>query len=84
MIQSNKLGASLAGALSHHSDFIRTQRVLRAEEKAAKLPVKMVFPLIFGIFPAIVIVTAGPGIIHIIGFFFKGGLFHGARPMGGF
>jgi tight adherence protein C len=81
MIQSNKLGASLAGALRHHSDFIRTQRVLRAEEKAAKLPVKMVFPLIFGIFPAIIIVTAGPGIIQIIDVFFKGGLFQGARPM---
>jgi tight adherence protein C len=79
MIQSNKLGASLAGALRHHSDFIRTQRILRAEEKAAKLPVKMVFPLIFGIFPAIIIVTAGPGIIHIIDVFFKGGLFQGAQ-----
>jgi tight adherence protein C len=80
MIQSNKLGASLSNALRNHSDFIRTQRILRAEEKAAKLPVKMVFPLIFGIFPAIVIVAAGPGIIHIIDFFFKGGLFHGAHP----
>lgn len=79
MIQSNKLGASLASALRHHSDFIRTQRILRAEEKAAKLPVKMVFPLIFGIFPAIVIVTAGPGIIHIIDFFFKGGFLQGAQ-----
>jgi tight adherence protein C len=81
MIQSNKLGASLAGALRHHSDFIRTQRILRAEEKAAKLPVKMVFPLIFCIFPAIIIVTAGPGIIHIIDVFFKGGLFQGAQSM---
>jgi tight adherence protein C len=79
MIQSNKLGASLAGALRHHSDFIRTQRILRAEEKAAKLPIKMVFPLIFGIFPAIVIVTAGPGIIQLIDFLFKGGLLHGAQ-----
>jgi tight adherence protein C len=81
MIQSNKLGASLASALRHHSDFIRTQRILRAEEKAAKLPVKMVFPLIFGIFPAIIIVTAGPGIIQIIDIFFKGGFFQGAQPM---
>lgn len=81
MIQSNKLGASLAGALRHHSDFIRIQRILRAEEKAAKLPVKMVFPLLFCIFPAIVIVTAGPGIIHIIDLFLKGGLFDGAQPM---
>jgi tight adherence protein C len=81
MIQSNKLGASLADALRHHSDFIRTQRILRAEEKAAKLPVKMVFPLIFGIFPAIIIVTAGPGIIYIIDVFFKTGLFKSAGPM---
>jgi tight adherence protein C len=81
MIQSNKLGASLSGALRNHSDFIRTQRILRAEEKAAKLPVKMVFPLIFGIFPAIIIVTAGPGVIHIFDVFFKSGLFQGGAPM---
>ncbi|MBW1991110.1 MAG: type II secretion system F family protein [Deltaproteobacteria bacterium] len=76
IIQSDRLGASIATALRNHSDFVRTQRILRAEEKAAKLPVKMIFPLIFCIFPAIIIVVVGPGIIHImqkfLGFYLKG------------
>jgi len=82
MIQSNKLGASIGDALRNHSEFIRTQRILLAEEKAAKLPVKMIFPLIFCIMPAIMIVVAGPGIIHLIGFFLKagsGGMFQVGR-----
>jgi tight adherence protein C len=66
MIQSNKLGASISDALRNHADFIRTQRILRAEERAAKLTIKMVFPLVLFIFPAILIVAGGPGIIHIL------------------
>jgi tight adherence protein C len=66
LVQSGKLGGSIGDALRHHAEFVRTQRLLRAEEKAAKLPVKMVIPMIFCIFPAIIIVVAGPGIIHII------------------
>ena len=73
MIQSNKLGASIGEALRNHSDFIRIQRVLLAEERAAKLPVKMIFPLIFCIMPAILIVVAGPGIIHMLDIFMKAG-----------
>ena len=61
MIQSHKLGSSVSDALRNHSEFVRTQRLLRAEERAAKLPLKMIFPLIFCIFPAIIIVVAGPG-----------------------
>ncbi len=77
MIQSNKLGASIGDALRHHADFIRTQRILIAEERAAKLALKMIFPLIFFIMPAILIVAAGPGLIHILDTFFKGELFQG-------
>ena len=65
MIQSGRLGGSVGDALRHHSEFTRTQRLLRAEEKAAKLPVKMVLPMIFFIFPAIIIVVVGPGLIQI-------------------
>lgn len=76
IIQSDKLGASIATALRNHSEFVRTQRLLRAEEKAAKLPIKMIFPLIFCIFPAIIIVVVGPGLVHIadkfLAFFAKG------------
>jgi tight adherence protein C len=71
MIQSNKLGASIGDALRHHADFIRTQRLLRAEEKAAKLTIKMIFPLIFCIMPAMLIVAGGPGIIHFLENFSK-------------
>jgi tight adherence protein C len=73
VIQSNKLGASIGDALRNHSDFIRAQRILLAEERAAKLPVKMIFPLIFCIMPAILIVVAGPGIIFMFESFLKGG-----------
>ena len=74
VIQSDKLGDSVGEALRNHSDFVRTQRVLRAEEKAAKLPVKMIFPLIFCIFPAILVVVVGPGLIHIFDKFIKGNI----------
>lgn len=80
MIQSNKLGASIGDALRHHAEFIRHQRLLIAEEKAAKLPIKMIFPLIFFIMPVMLIVAAGPGILHILDTFFKGGLFQPAGP----
>lgn len=83
LVQSGKLGGSIGDALRHHAEFTRTQRILRAEEKAAKLPVKMVIPMIFCIFPAIIIVVVGPGIIHIIDKFLgSGGLLSGGA--GGF
>lgn len=65
MIQSEKLGASIAQALRTHADFVRVQRTLKVEEKAAKLPVKILFPLMFFILPALFIVIIGPAIIHI-------------------
>lgn len=83
LVQSGKLGGSIGDALRHHAEFTRTQRILRAEEKAAKLPVKMVIPMIFFIFPAIVIVVVGPGLIHILDKFFgSGGIF--ANGLAGF
>jgi tight adherence protein C len=78
LVQSGKLGGSIGDALRHHAEFVRTQRLLRAEEKAAKLPVKMVIPMMFCIFPAIIIVVVGPGIIHILDKFLgPGGLLSG-------
>jgi tight adherence protein C len=83
LVQSGKLGGSIGDALRHHAEFTRTQRILRAEEKAAKLPVKMVLPMIFCIFPAIIIVVVGPGLIHIFDKLLgSGGLFSGGT--GGF
>ncbi|MDE2389338.1 MAG: type II secretion system F family protein, partial [Betaproteobacteria bacterium] len=48
-----------------HSDMLRTKRRLRAEEAAAKIALKLLFPLIFFIFPALLVVIVGPAIINI-------------------
>ncbi len=65
MIQSEKMGASIAQSLRTHADFVRVQRAQRAEELAAKLPIKMIFPTLFCIFPAIFIVILGPAALQI-------------------
>ena len=66
LIQTDKFGTSVAQALRVHSDVLRTKRRQRAEEAAAKTTVKMVFPLVICIFPAIWIVTIGPAAIKFI------------------
>jgi tight adherence protein C len=66
LIQTDKFGTSIAQALRVHSDSMRTRRYQRAEEMAAKLPVKLVFPLILFIFPALFVVIIGPAAIKII------------------
>jgi tight adherence protein C len=65
MIQSEKMGASIAQSLRTHADFVRVQRAQRAEELAAKLPIKILFPTLFCIFPAIFIVILGPAALQI-------------------
>lgn len=65
MIQSEKMGASIAQAFRTHAAFLRVQRGQKAEEKAAKLPVKILFPMLVFIFPAIFIVILGPAVIQI-------------------
>jgi tight adherence protein C len=66
LVQTDKFGTSVAQSLRVHSDTVRTKRRQRAEEAAAKTGVKMVFPLVFCIFPAIWIVTMGPAVIKFI------------------
>jgi tight adherence protein C len=66
LIQTDKFGTSVAQSLRVHSETLRTKRRQRAEEAAAKTGVKMVFPLVFCIFPAIWVVTIGPAAIKII------------------
>ena len=65
LIQTDKFGTSVAGALRIHSDYMRVQRAQRAEEAASKLPIKLLIPLIFCIFPALFVVILGPIIIQL-------------------
>ena len=65
LVQADRFGTSIADSLRVQSDSLRTKRRLRAEEAAAKIAVKLVFPLIFGIFPAMLVVLAGPAVIRI-------------------
>lgn len=65
MVQSEKMGSSISQALRTHADFIRVQRGQRAEEIAAKLPVKILFPLMVCILPALFIVIIGPAALQI-------------------
>jgi tight adherence protein C len=66
LTQTDKFGTSVAQALRVHSDSMRTRRYQRAEEMAAKLPVKLVFPLVLFIFPAMFVVIVGPAAIKIM------------------
>jgi len=66
LVQTDKFGTSVAQSLRVHSDTVRTKRRQRAEEAAAKTGVKMVFPLVFCIFPAIWVVAIGPAAIKFI------------------
>jgi tight adherence protein C len=65
LIQADKFGTSIAQSLRVYSDSFRTKRFQRAEEIAAKLPVKLIFPLILFIMPALFVVLVGPAMISI-------------------
>jgi len=69
LIQSDRFGTSIGQALRTQSDFMRTTRRKKLEELAAKTPVKLVFPLLLFIFPAIMVVVLGPAMIRISEFF---------------
>ncbi len=66
LLQTDKFGTSVAQALRVYSDSMRSTRQQRAEEQAAKLPVKMIFPMIFFLFPALFVVVLGPGMIRMV------------------
>jgi tight adherence protein C len=65
LIQADRFGTSIAKTLRVYSDTLRVQRRQRVEEMAAKLPVKLVFPLVLFIFPSLFVVALGPAMITI-------------------
>lgn len=66
LIQTDRFGTSVAQALRTHADTMRTKRRQRAEEAAAKTTIKLVFPLVLLIFPALYVIILGPALIQIL------------------
>jgi tight adherence protein C len=66
LIQTDRFGTSVAQALRTHAEVSRTKRRQSAEERAAKIGVKLVFPLVFCLFPALYVAILGPAIVQYI------------------
>ena len=66
LIQADRFGTGVAQSLRAHADFMRVQARQVAEEKAAKLGVKLIFPIFFCILPSLFVVTVGPVAMKII------------------
>jgi len=66
LIQADRFGTGVAQSLRGHADFMRVQARQVAEEKAAKLGVKLVFPIFFCILPSLFVVTVGPVVVRIM------------------
>jgi tight adherence protein C len=66
LIQTEQFGTSIAQALRVHADGMRLKRRQFAEERATKLPIKMLFPLLLFIFPGMFLIILGPGFIRLL------------------
>jgi tight adherence protein C len=72
LVQADRLGVPIAGVLREQAAELRVRRRQRAEEKAQKVPVKIIFPVLFCIFPVFFIIVIGPGAIRIAQVFVHG------------
>jgi tight adherence protein C len=77
LVQTDRFGTSIAQALRTHAEVSRTKRRQRAEERAAKIGVKLVFPLVFCLFPAFYVVILGPAVVKFVHAFGSGGFISG-------
>ena len=73
LTQTDRFGTSIGQALRTHAETSRTKRRQRAEERAGKVGVKLVFPLALCLFPALYVVCFGPVMVRIYRAFFEGG-----------
>ncbi|MDI1461711.1 type II secretion system F family protein [Catellatospora sp. KI3] len=69
LVQAGELGIPIAGVLREQARQMRVKRRQRAEETARKLPVKVIFPLVLCLFPALFIVVIGPGVLNVMAAF---------------
>ena len=69
LLQADRFGISVADSMRIHAEELRNRRAQRAEEAAAKIPLKMLFPMIFAMFPAMLLVLMGPAAIQLIRYF---------------
>jgi tight adherence protein C len=65
LVQTDRFGTSMAESLRNHSDDLRVRRRQEAEERAAKVGVKLVFPIFLFILPSMLVVSAGPGLLQV-------------------
>jgi len=65
LVQADRFGTSIASSLKSHSDYMRVVAQMEAETKAAKIGVKLVFPIFFFILPSLFVVTVGPIVVRI-------------------
>ena len=65
LTQTDRFGTSIADALRSHSMFMRRRRRLEAEERAGKIGVKLVFPIFLFLLPAMLVISAGPGLLQV-------------------
>jgi len=74
IVQADKLGIGMTQVLRVQSAEMRRKRKMDAQERAMKAPVKMLFPLVIFVFPALFLIILGPALLHIIHMFGQGGL----------